>query len=520
MKRTVEADVVVAGSGGAALTTALTAAAHGARTLVIEKTGYLGGTSAYSGAGLWLPGNHVLAAAGVADSTEAGLRYLRALVGDRTPAPLQETFVRTAPELARFLDEQPALEFGYLPFPDYFDAPGRMDTGRDITPRALRGDRLGPWRDLVRPPIAVDQYGSGEASPRLSGGQALIGRLLLALDATGRAEVRTRTRMTELILTGGRVTGVVARDGDGELAITARLGVMLAAGGFEADPGLRQRWHGLPGADWTSAAPGSNTGDALRAAQAAGAATDLLDQAWWCPAVLFPNGRAAFTLGLSGGIIVSARGERFANESLPYDRMGRAILAARQRGAGEAPFWWVFDSRSEAPPGISQPMPDRESFAAAGRWHSAATTGELAGRLGVPAGALAATVARFNGFAATGKDLDFGRGEDAYDRFFASGTGPNPCLVPLDCAPFHAVQIVLGDLGTKGGAVTDGDGRVLRADGTPIPGLFAAGNSAASVTGHVYPGPGVPLGSGMVFGYRAARLMCGAGTPRPAAAAE
>jgi succinate dehydrogenase/fumarate reductase flavoprotein subunit len=294
--------------------------------------------------------------------------------------------------------------------------------------------------------------------------------------------------------------------------------VLVAAGGYESDPARRRELHGLPGADWTSAAPGSNTGDALTALQAAGAAVDLLDEAWWCPATLFPNGRAAFTLGLGGGIFVGPDGRRFANESLPYDRMGHVIQQRMRRHGPDAQFWWVFDSRTTSVPGICQPMPDPERFRAAGLWRSGDTPEELAAAIGVPAAALRDTVDRFNGFAASGTDDDFHRGEDDYDRFFATGTGPNPALVPLERGALHAVRIVLGDLGSKGGARIDASGQVLGADDRPIPGLYAAGNSAASVAGHVYPGPGVPLGSGMVFAYRAAVAMTAAAldTARPA----
>jgi 3-oxosteroid 1-dehydrogenase len=493
-------DVIVVGSGAAALTGAYTAAASGLRTLVLEKTGLLGGTSAFSGACLWLPGNDVLRRAGVVDSAEQGLEYLRATVGDRTPAELQEAYVRSAAPLVEFLERDPVLQFEYLPFPDYFAAPGRAEpTGRGICPRPLPGAELGPWLDRLRPTVPADTFGVPVRRKTVIGGQALVGRLLLALAGTGNAEVRERTPVRSLVVEDGRVVGV--RAGADGIRLDARLGVLVAAGGYECDPDRRRALHGLPGADWTSAAAGSNTGDALELLQAAGAAVDLLDEAWWCPATLFPNGRAAFTLGLRGGIFVDGTGRRFANESLPYDRMGHEL---RRDGALRDPVWWVFDSDSV--PGICSPAPDRPAFAAAGLWRSGDTIADLAAAIGVPAAELERTVERFNGFARSGVDADFHRGEDAYDRFFATGGGPNPCLVPIG-GPLHAVRIVLGDLGSKGGARIDVDGRVLDGSGRPIPGVHAAGNSAASVAGHVYPGPGVPLGSGMVFAHRAARAL-------------
>jgi 3-oxosteroid 1-dehydrogenase len=508
----VDVDVIVVGSGGAALVAAYTAASAGLRTLVLEKTEYFGGTSAYSGAGIWLPGNQAQHRAGVADSVELGREYFQAVVGDDTPSSLQEAFLATGPELVEFLERDPLLAFAYGPFPDYFEAPGRVPGGRDIFPVPLKAQQLGPLLDKLRKPISEDQFGVQQSRRTLTGGQALIGRLLLALSARPNAELRTGTGMRSLIVSAGRVTGVMASSGTGEPEpVLASQGVIVAAGGFECDDSLRVRHHSLPHGNWTSAAPGSNTGDALRALTSAGAAVDLLDEAWWCPATLFPNGRAAFTLGLSGGIFINAAGNRFANESLPYDRMGREIRRGQDSGIAHIPAWLVFDGRFARMPAICQPPPDPDEFRAAGLWRTADSLAGLAALTGVPAAALEATVARFNGFAVTGVDADFHRGEDPYDLFFAGApegkekAGPNPCLVPVDRAPFHAVQVVLGDLGTKGGARTDADGRVLDAHGSPIPGLYAAGNSAASVTGHAYPGPGTPLGSGMAFAYRAAR---------------
>ncbi|WP_460305821.1 FAD-dependent oxidoreductase [Actinocorallia aurea] len=502
------ADLIVVGSGGAALTAAYTAAKNGLRTLVLEKTPFFGGTSAYSGAGIWLPGNQVLARSGVQDTVERGAEYFHALVGDRTPQTLQDAYIGTGPELVEFLERDPYLKFAFLPFPDYFPLPGRAEGGRAIMPEMLPAADLGRWLPLLRPPIGIDQFDVPQDRENLIGGQALIGRLLLAAEATGNVDLRTGVEMTGLIVEEGRVTGVATRTESGAVRFGASRGVILAAGGFECDDALRVRYHGLPTGQWTSAAPGSNTGAALAAAVAVGADVDLMDEAWWCPATLFPNGRAAFTLGLRGGILVNAAGERFANESLPYDRLGHEIHRAhRAGGVSHIPAWLVFDGRFDELPATSQPAPAPGEFQEAGLWRTAESLDGLATVIGVPAGTLAATVERFNRFAATGTDEDFHRGEDPFDRFFATGDGPNPCLVPLDEGPYHAVQIVLGDLGTKGGARTDRDARVLDHSGTPIAGLFAIGNSAASVAGGVYPGPGTPLGSGMVFGYRAARRL-------------
>lgn len=504
-------DVVVVGSGGAALAGALAAAHRGLSACVLEKTDRFGGTSAYSGGSVWLPGNHVLARQGVEDSVEKGLTYFSTLVGDRTRPEVQHAYLQTGPVVADFLENTIGIPLEHRPFPDYFDAPGRSASGRSIFAHPISAEEVGDRLGDIRPMVAADQFGIEMDRSVLDGGQAWVARMLLALDASGRAELKLRTRVTGLVQDEeGRVTGVVATGPDGaETRIRARAGVLLAAGGFERSPRLRAKWQDMPSADWTSSHPDTGSGDALALAESVGAATDLLDQSWWCPATLFPNGHAAFTLGLRAGIVVDGTGQRFANEMLPYDRMGRAMRERMRLGHGDA-FWFVFDDRTgDDLPAICVPAPNREELSAAGLWHTAGDIAELAAAIGVDAEQLTASVRRFNEFAGRGHDEDFGRGEDPFGRFFVGATSPEPCLRALDGSRFHAVRLVLGDLGTKGGAVIDREGAVERPDGTVIPGLYAAGNSAASVAGPVYPGPGVPLGSGMVMAYRAVADMAG-----------
>jgi 3-oxosteroid 1-dehydrogenase len=240
---------------------------------------------------------------------------------------------------------------------------------------------------------------------------------------------------------------------------------------------------------------GTNTGEPIAAAVGAGAATDLLDQGWFCPGLEQPDGSGSFTLGFRGGVIVDQQGRRYANECLPYDRFGRAMAAAPDR----IPSWFVFDSREGGRlPAIAMPEGSPDEHLAAGTWVRSDLLAELADRLDLPA--LVDTVERFNAFAESGVDEDFARGSDEYDTFFAAGDGPNKALLPVDRAPFFAARLVLSDLGTKGGLVTDAHARVLRPDGSVIAGLYATGNSSASVVGAVYPGPGAPLGTAMVFG--------------------
>jgi 3-oxosteroid 1-dehydrogenase len=495
-------DVVVVGSGGGAMTAAHLAQKRGLSTVVVEKTDKLGGTSAYSGGACWLPGSDVQQRAGIADSTESAREYLGAIL-DHPESAKVEAFLAEAPRLVGALEEDPAIDFEWLPFPEYFDAPGRVSWGRSIQPVNIkRADLPAEVAALVRPPVERDRAGEAGRNT-LSGGQSLIARLLWAFVRDG-GEVRTSHCVDGLLVDGDRVSGVRATTDQGVVEIRARRGVVVAAGGFERNPAWRKEY-GVPGdAAWTMAPAGTNAGEPIAAAVAVGAATDLLDQGWFCPGLEQPDGSGTFTLGFRGGVIVDQRGRRYANECLPYDRFGRAMAAE----PGRIPSWFVFDSREEGRlPAIAMPESAPEEHLAAGTWVRAESLSELAERLDLPD--LVATVVRFNGFAASGVDEDFGRGVDEYDTFFASGDGPNKALVPVERPPYVAARLVLSDLGTKGGLVTDVRGRVLRTDGTSIGGLYATGNSSASVVGAVYPGPGAPLGTAMVFGSLAVQDIAG-----------
>jgi 3-oxosteroid 1-dehydrogenase len=366
--------------------------------------------------------------------------------------------------------------------------------GRSIQPVNIRRDELPEAvAGLVRPPVERDRAGEGGRNT-LSGGQSLIARLLWAFVRDGGV-VLTSHRVDTLLVEDDRVVGIRAATDDGDVEIRATRGVVVAAGGFERNADRRAEY-GVPGdAGWTMAPRDTNTGEPIAAAVDVGAATDLLDEGWFCPGLQQPDGSGSFTLGFRGGVIVDQQGRRYANECLPYDRFGRAMAAAPDR----IPSWFVFDSREGGRlPAIAMPEGSPDEHLAAGTWVRAESLEALADQLHLPD--LVATVERFNGFAEAGTDDDFGRGGDEYDTFFAGGDGPNKALVAVDRAPFFAARLVLSDLGTKGGLVTDARGRVLRADGSVIVGLYATGNSSASVVGAVYPGPGVPLGTAMVFG--------------------
>ena len=506
-----EYDVVVVGSGVAALFGAVAAASRGLSTCLIEKTDRFGGTSAYSGGSVWLPGNTILARDGLEDSVEQGLTYFRNVVGDRTDAALQEAYLATGPMVVDFLRDELGIPMHYQPFPDYFAAPGRQDAGRSIFPGPISGEEVGARARDIRPPVPVDQFGAEEDTTTFEGGRAWVARLVLALDGLDNVDLHLNATAEQLVQDDEDcVVGVRARIGDDERLLGARRGVLLAAGGFERSAALREEHQEMPTADWTSSHPGTGAGDALRMVEEVGGRLDLLDQSWWCPATLFPNGHAVFTLGFRSGIIVDATGRRFANELLPYDQMGRRLRERMAAGAGDA-FWFVFDdAEGGGYPAICVPEPNAGEFRDAGLWHSASSVEGLAKATGLDARTLSETVERFNSLAESGRDEDFGRGEDPYGRFFLGATEAPQCVRPLNTGSLHAVRMVLGDLGTKGGAVIDPNGSVRRADGSVIAGLYAAGNSTASVSGEVYPGPGVPLGSGMTIAFRAAADMAGA----------
>jgi 3-oxosteroid 1-dehydrogenase len=291
--------------------------------------------------------------------------------------------------------------------------------------------------------------------------------------------------------------------------IRARRGVVLGSGGFEKSAELREKYLPSPtDPDWSTAAA-SNTGGGILAGIAAGAEIDLMDDAWWGPTIPLPRG-PWFCLAertLPGAIMVNAEGRRFMNEALPYVEATHAIYDGEATGVRHVPCWMVFDQTYRnryifAGLGGRQPIPG--SWLKSGAIVRAATLESLAEKIEVPVDQLTATVERFNGFAKNGVDEDFQRGESAYDKYYSDPTvKPNPSLAPIGKAPFYAVKIVPGDLGTKGGLVTDEKARVLRADGSVIEGLYAAGNTSAAVMGHTYAGPGATIGPALVFGYLA-----------------
>lgn len=514
MNNNLSYDVVVVGSGGGALVGAYTAAMNGLRVAVIEATDRIGGTTAYSGGGTWFPNNAVLQRAGNVDSPSEAKAYYHSVVGDRTPRDLQDAFVETGKELVDFLESNALLQFQVYPWPDYYGIVAHTrPEGRHIIPREIAVAELGDIALEIRSPLPVERAGfkaNGFGTPddMLGGGQALIGRLRLALEKLDNVDVHLRTELQSLKIVEGRVRDVVTLvDGQKRISFKAHQGVILAAGGFERNDEMRSRFGVPTPAAWSMGSPG-NQGKAHQAAIDIGADTDLMNDCWWAPGLLNPDGTTWFVVGIQQGLMINSAGRRFADETLPYDRLGREMLADYGPGdARELRCWFIFDDRmgGELPLlNTTIPVTDKQPYIAAGLWKSAPSLEELAAKIGVDTDVLQETVARFNSFAATGNDEDFGRGCEPYGRFFATGGSPNPTLIPVDQGPFHAVAMAISDLGTKGGLRTNVNGQVLDINGNCIPGLYAAGNTMAAVSGHAYPAGGNPIGSSMVFAYRAA----------------
>jgi 3-oxosteroid 1-dehydrogenase len=344
----------------------------------------------------------------------------------------------------------------------------------------------------------------------LAMGQALSGGLRVGL-ARVNVPVLLSTPFTNLVVEDGRVVGVeILRDGVPD-TLRATRGVLLSSGGFEHNERMRKEYQQAPiGTEWTVGAA-ENTGDGIEAGMRLGAAVAFMDDAWWGPSILLPRG-PYFCLAersLPGSIMVNQRGERFVNEAAPYVDAVHAMY-----DTNSVPAWLIADQTYRnryifAGLGPRQPFPGR--WYKSGAVHRAATLEALADEIDVPADALRDTVSTFNGFAESGVDSDFHRGDSAYDRYYGDPRNrPNPNLAALRRAPFYAIKIVPGDLGTKGGLRTDTAARVLREDGSVIDGLYAAGNASAPVMGRTYAGPGATIGPAMVFGYLAALDMAGA----------
>ncbi|MEV6333609.1 3-oxosteroid 1-dehydrogenase [Nocardia vinacea] len=547
-------DVVVVGSGAAGMTAALTAAYRGLSVVLIEKSGSFGGSTARSGGGVWIPNNPVLVREGVPDSPDLARVYLKSVVGDRVPQAKQDAFLDNGPRMMTYLGARTNhLQFVYdRGYSDYHpELPGGLAQGRSIEPAIIDGRLLGKDLELINRPTMSGPKGiaftvsdfhdlnmiartwKGKRTAMkvaalavlnrirgrqpLSLGKALVARLWLALRDAG-VPVWLNTPLTELITADDAVVGVRAERDGTPIVIRARRGVVLAAGGFEHNLEMRKQFFTEPvSTDWTVGAT-ENVGDGIRAGERLGAALDLMDDAWWGPSVRNPDGPPFFCLAersQPGAIMVNDAGERFTNESASYVDVVHTMYERHATGVGHVPAHFIMDQRFRDRYLFLGTFPKQaipQKYFDAGIIKKAGTLAELATKIGVPADSLIATVQRFNGFARAGRDEDFHRGESAYDRYYGDPTvQPNPCLAPIDQGPFYAVEMVPGDLGTKGGLVTDEHSRVLHEDGAPIAGLYAAGNNSAAVMGNSYAGAGATIGPAMVFGYIAAEHIADSG---------
>ncbi|CAN7191213.1 FAD-dependent oxidoreductase [Phenylobacterium sp. LjRoot225] len=541
------ADFVIVGSGGGSMAAALFLVSIGRHPLILEKTDKIGGSTAMSGGLLWIPNHPLQKAAGVDDSLEAGRRYMDAAVGDdagpgASPAR-KEAFLRAGPPMIDFLQAQGMKFVRAEGWSDYYDdLEGGCARSRSLGAPMLDSRKMGPLFDKLRlgpmaMPLPVEhtrditlatrtlpgmiqgamllwrmRKAARTGKPILSYGGSLQGRMLMVAAEKG-IPIRTETGVVDLIEEDGRVVGVIAERDGRRLRIRARDGVLINAGGFSHSKALREKYGPKPAStEWTNANPG-DTGEMIEIAQAHGAALDLMDQAWWVPGTLPPDGQIFMhvtCLSKPHCIVVDRRGKRIMNESQSYMANGQALYAAG------VPAWVVMDSRHRKryawgtqPPGVTPP-----AWESSGYMLKADTLPELAAKMGLDPAALSAEVERFNGFARSGRDLDFHRGERAYDTWYGDPTvKPNPNLGAIEKPPFLAFKMVPGDVGTAGGVVTDEHAQVLREDGTAIPGLYATGNSTASVMGRCYPGAGASIGASFVFAWLAAHHAVGRAAP-------
>lgn len=524
-----QVDVVVVGSGGAALTAATLAHDGGAEVLVVEKAERFGGTTGVSGGVMWIPRNHHMQSAGIEDSREDALAYIRHLATGQPYDDAQiEAWVDAAPEALAYLEENTPVRMMTVPnFPDYYHPygiPGRRHGGRSVEPVPYDAPaELGEWADRLSSRVADPNLGgvttlaedlSGaaqsmgeeiarrEAADLRAKGAALIGRLFRGLLDRG-VEALSSTPAEELVVAGGAVIGVRCAGPDGDLLVGARKGVVLGCGGFEWNRDLVRAFIGY---DLLALSPpGGNTGDGLRMAMEAGAQLGNMSSYWGQPAMVDPeqtrDGRPVPQFesgrGEPGTIVVNGEGERFANESLPYNDFPKAFGRfdpSRVSFPNRAPGWLIFDHGVKTSLTIVGVGPDDPAPA----WMPVADDVRgLARAIGVDPDRLDATVKRFDEHAARGEDPDFGRTEAG---LMAPGR-----VRPLDQPPYYAVQIHPGTLGTNGGPRLDPNGRVRRPDGDPIPGLYAVGNTAANTFAWAYPSGGGTIGNGVVFGYLAGR---------------
>ncbi len=554
-----EVDILVVGSGAGGLLSALVGAHNHADVLVIEKEALWGGTSATSGAGIWIPNSDQAAAAGFQDDTKNAFKYVRKLSAKNVPDANIKAYVENAAHMLRWVTANTELDYQAFPYPDYHaEEPGGSPQGyRTHMPLPIDGRKLGKDVETLRfasPAASLFGYLNwhfdetyiilfrapgwwwrlakslarywfdwpfrfkSRKDRRLTLGNALLGGLRLAINER-KVSVWLNSPLVELIEEKGKVTGAVVRHEGKLMRIAARKGVVLAAGGFDKNQTMRDENAPLYKNALYSGGTSGNTGDSIRAGESIGADTMNMQSAWAAPVFYVPGedrGRlCTIERALPGCMMVNQKGERYLNEAASYHIVGQQ-MARREAEHGDAsPSWFVFDHiyRHKYPVGPLLPlMPDwLQRGEVRSIMKKGSTIEELAADMGVDPARLSATIARYNDYAAKGEDPDFHRGEATYDKMYGDpSVAPNPCLRPLSKGPFYAIPIYPGDIGTNGGLKTNDKAQVVGTNGKPIAGLYAVGNNAASAMGESYPGAGVTIGPALTFGYIAARHMTGA----------
>ncbi|QBR03265.1 FAD-dependent oxidoreductase [Paraburkholderia pallida] len=555
-------DVLVIGSGAGGLSTAITARKHGLSVVVVEKADCFGGTTAFSGGVLWIPGNRHASANGVADTREAARTYLQYETGAFFDAAAVDAFLDMGPKMLDFFERETQVRFVPTLYPDYHpDAPGGVDIGRSVVAAPYDASELREHLARLRPPLATItfvgmMFNSSNADLKhffnatrslksacyvtrrlashlldlvrfrrgvqVTSGNALAARLAKSALDLG-IPIHTSTGARELITSENRVSGAHVRGPDGDYTITARRGVVLACGGFSHDLAriAKAYAHVRRGGQHVSPVPDGNTGDGARMAEAVGAQVPLRyrEPAAWMPVSLVPrkNGKPGVFPHLldryKPGIIgVTRHGRRFTNEANSYHDVGAAMIEAC-KGDRETAIWLVCDHATIRKYGLGYAKPSpvplgphlRSGYLKKGR-----TLEELARNAGIDAVTLETTIRRYNESAARGEDPAFGRGSTSFNRYLADhDQKPNPCVAPIGQGPYYALKVVMGDLGTFDGIVTSVEGKVLDAQRQPVPGLYAVGNDRASIMGGNYPGAGITLGPIMTFGYITGRHLAG-----------
>jgi 3-oxosteroid 1-dehydrogenase len=539
-------DFVVVGSGGGSMCAGLVMRRAGKNVLILEKTDLIGGSTAKAGGVMWIPNNRYMALEGVEDTYEKATAYLQAVVGDNDDTPgasreRRQAYLREGPEMIDFLVAQ-GIKLRRVPWwPDYYDKKaGGSAPGRTVVAELFNVNELGPLKKKLRPnnfpyPAPLDDLmqlplvkvswrskylmvktGLRGMTAKLTGkhwvtaGNALQGRMLQAASNKG-VEIRTDSPVKELIVEDGAVVGVVTVKDGREWRVGARSGVLLNAGGFARNQEMLDRYIGNVSSEWTHAAEG-DTGDMHRELMRIGAKMAQMDEMVGnqmtippgVPAPLMVQGQMA----KPHAFLVDQTGVRYMSEGGSYMLFCQGMLA-RHKVAPAIPSWCIMDTQyfrtymvSGTMPGVNKP----QSWFDSGYMKKGDTIEALAKECGIDPVTLKATTDRFNGFARNNRDEDFHRGDNEYDKFIGDKYAkPSPSLGTVEVGPFYAVPIVPGNVGTFGGVVCDAYARVVREDGSVIPGLYATGTTTAAVMGRTYPGAGCSIGPSFTWGYVAAK---------------